>query len=280
MAAFIGRNHYLPASRIFNQLYERYFPDQLKKMGLIEKMVSANVGDKGIIMEISKKLEGNTDLKEKLDKICRANLSSKKMKTDKDGLVGVIMEDKTLTKDEKETLKTAMDGYTSKKFGTIREGNALDIYKKAHKGEKVITGLDSKSKRLFDEGGVEMWVISKVDAMNDDGVIIEIKNRMYKLFNEIREYEWLQVQTYLDVYDLEHAVLVEYLNDEGGDEDNMKVNKIERDHKFWNDVVLVELRKYFAVLLKIIMNVDLMTEYMSLSENEQNEFIKKIIRSG
>ncbi len=71
MAAFIGRNHYLPASRIFNQLYERYFPDQLKKMGLIEKVVSANVGDKRIIMEISKKLEGNTDLKEKLDKICR-----------------------------------------------------------------------------------------------------------------------------------------------------------------------------------------------------------------
>jgi hypothetical protein len=67
----------------------------------------------------------------------------------------------------------------------------------------------------------------------------------------------------------------------GADEvDNMKVNKIERDRKFWNDVVLVELKKYFGVLLKIIMNVDLMTEYMSLSENEQNEFIKKIIRSG
>jgi len=60
----------------------------------------------------------------------------------------------------------------------------------------------------------------------------------------------------------------------------MKVNKIERDRKFWNDVVLVELRKYFGVLLKIIMNVDLMTEYMSLSENEQNEFIKKLIRGG
>ena len=44
--------------------------------------------------------------------------------------------------------------------------------------------------------------------------------------------------------------------------------------------VLVELRKYFAVLLKIIMNVDLMKEYMSLSENEQNEFIKKLIRGG
>jgi len=32
--------------------------------------------------------------------------------------------------------------------------------------------------------------------------------------------------------------------------------------------------------LKIIMDVDLMTEYMSLSENEQNEFIKKLIRGG
>ena len=61
---------------------------------------------------------------------------------------------------------------------------------------------------------------------------------------------------------------------------NMKVNKIERDRKFWNEVVLVELRKYFGVLLKIIMNVGLMTEYMSLSENEQNEFIKKLIRGG
>jgi hypothetical protein len=78
---------------------------------------------------------------------------------------------------------------------------------------------------------------------------------------------------------LEKAVLVEYLV--GADEvDNMKVNKIERDCKFWNEVVVVELRKYFGVLLKIIMNVDLMTEYMSLSENEQNEFIKKLIRGG
>jgi hypothetical protein len=78
---------------------------------------------------------------------------------------------------------------------------------------------------------------------------------------------------------LESAVLVEYLV--GADEvDNMKVNKIERDRKFWNEVVLVELKKYFGVLLKIIMNVDLMTEYMSLSENEQNEFIKKLIRGG
>jgi hypothetical protein len=116
--------------------------------------------------------------------------------------------------------------------------------------------------------------------MNDERVVIEIKNRMYKLFNEVREYEWLQVQTYLDVYDLDRALLVEYLNDGGGadEADNMKVNKIERDRKFWDEVVLVELWQYFSVLLKIIMNVDIMTEYMSLSENEQNEFIKKMIR--
>lgn len=280
LAAFIGRNHYTPASRIFNQLYEKYFPEQLKKMGLIDKVVSANIGDKGIIMDISKKLEGNTDLKEKLDKICQGNLSSKKMKTDKDGLVSVIMDNKTLTKDEKETLKTAMDGYTSKKFGTIREVNALDIYRKIYKNEKIITGIDSKSKKVFRDGDIELWLISKVDAMNDERVVIEIKNRMYKLFNEVREYEWLQVQTYLDVYDLDRALLVEYLNDSGAadEADNMKVNKIERDRKFWDEVVLAELWQYFSVLLKIIMNVDLMTEYMSLSENEQNEFIKKMIR--
>jgi hypothetical protein len=202
------------------------------------------------------------------------------MKTDKDGLVSVIMDNKTLTKDEKETLKTAMDGYTSKKFGTIREVNALDIYRKIYKNEKIITGIDSKSKKVFRDGDVELWLISKIDAMNDERVVIEIKNRMYKLFNEVREYEWLQVQTYLDVYDLDKALLVEYLNDGGGadEADNMKVNKIERDRKFWDEVVLVELWQYFSVLLKIIMNMDIMTEYMSLSENEQNEFIKKMIR--
>ena len=202
------------------------------------------------------------------------------MKTDKDGLVSVIMDNKTLTKDEKETLKTAMDGYTSKKFGTIREVNALDIYRKIYKNEKIITGIDSKSKKVFRDGDIELWLISKVDAMNDERVVIEIKNRMYKLFNEVREYEWLQVQTYLDVYDLDRALLVEYLNDGGATDeaDNMKVNKIERDRKFWDEVVLAELWQYFSVLLKIIMNVGLMTEYMSLSENEQNEFIKKMIR--
>jgi hypothetical protein len=179
-----------------------------------------------------------------------------------------------LAEEDKKEVRKIVEGYTNKRFGTIREINAIDFYKEKYDVE-VITKIDQRSKKILTIDGVELWVISKLDGMKMDGTVIEIKNRIYKLFDEVREYEWLQVQAYLHVYGLPKAELVEFLQNSGG---TMKINQVEKDDTYWNEILLKILGDYFRVFLKIIGNDAKIKKYMKFGETEQNEYIKKLVR--
>ena len=179
-----------------------------------------------------------------------------------------------LAEEDKKEVRKIVEGYTNKRFGTIREVNALDFYKEKYNVE-VITKIDQRSKKILTIDGTELWVISKLDGMKMDGTVIEIKNRIYKLFDEVREYEWLQVQAYLHVYGLPKAELVEFLQNSGG---TMKINEVKKDETYWNDILLKILEDYFRVFLKIIKNEEKIRKYMKFGETEQNEYIKKLVR--
>lgn len=274
LAAFIGKNAHTNTCRIFNKLYEKYFSDILIKGHKYDKIKEANIGDSGSIEKITQKLSNNKDLKEKLDNLCQNNTSSFAMKKDAEKLVKKILDTEQLSTDEQTLLKKAADGYTNKKFGTIREFNAVDVYRERMNVD-VVQKIQSRSKKILEYQGNELWIISKIDAMKMDGTVLEIKNRMYKIFDEVREYEWLQVQTYLEVYNLENAELVEFLKINEG---QMQINQIARDRKYWEEIVLKDLNNYFKTMINIISEEKKLKKYMDITETEQNEMIKKMVR--
>lgn len=66
-------------------------------------------------------------------------------------------------------------------------------------------------------GSFTWYVGGKIDAIDDDRtLLIEIKNRVNRLFYRIPFYESVQVQAYLHLLDLERGVLVECLKSAGG----------------------------------------------------------------
>ncbi len=274
LAAFIGKNIHTNPSRIFNKLYEKYYSDKLSTINLIDKVKKSNIGDGGNIDLICNKLDNNKDLRIKLENICKINTSSLTMKKSADELVKNVLDNEKLTLDEKNILKKATEGYTNKMFGTIKEENVVDVYKNRMKID-LVTGIQSRNKKILDYEGNELWIISKIDAMKYDGTVLEIKNRMYKLFEEVREYEWLQVQTYLEVYNLENAELVEFLKIGDGE---MRINQIKRDRKYWEEIVVRELGLYFRTMIKLINDNKALKKYWDMSEKEQSEMIKKMVR--
>lgn len=261
LAAFIGKNPHIPASRIFNSLYEKYYK------------VGKTVGDSEKIQKIGDKIE-NKKLLSDIDTICNNNKSPEMMQKDREVLIKTLENAKDLAEEDKKEVRKIVEGYTNKRFGTIREINALDFYKEKYNVE-VITKIDQRSKKILAIDDTELWIISRLDGMKMDGTVIEIKNRIYKLFDEVREYEWLQVQAYLNVYGLPKAELVEFLQNSGG---TMKINEVERDDTYWGEVLLKILGDYFRVFLKIIKNESKIKKYMSFGETEQNEYIKKLVR--
>lgn len=100
--------------------------------------------------------------------------------------------------------------------------------------------------------GVPWYVGGKIDALSDDGeLVIEIKNRVNRLFYRAPAWEALQVQTYLELLDVGQGALVEcFKSDSGSVQTN--VVPIARDRGLWKDDVVPKLRKFVAFLLKLL----------------------------
>ena len=90
--------------------------------------------------------------------------------------------------------------------------------------------------------GTKYVICGKIDRIEErpDGsrVLVEIKNRTNRLFRSVPEYEFIQVQVYLQLLGLVHARLVEQYNSQ------ILSHDITRDEEFWDNEILPELKKF------------------------------------
>jgi len=265
LAAFIGKNPHMYSSKIFNRLFQKYFPTK-------DVLAVPFQTDSQTIDLISEKTS-NKNFRFQLDEIIKNNNSSFLVKSQKDSLVNQIIQSNNLSQEDQQLLVKIADSYTNKKFGEISEKTAIEVYED-RTGEEVVKKIDSRVKKILEYNGIELVVKSKIDAMKYDGTIVEVKNRIYKLFEEVREYEWLQVQVYMEVYNLERGQLVEYLRGTG----EMRVTELQRDRKYWEEIVVKQLGNYFRTMINLVGDSVKRKKYLSLTETEQNEMIKKMIR--
>ena len=90
--------------------------------------------------------------------------------------------------------------------------------------------------------GTKYVICGKIDRIEErpDGsrILVEIKNRTNRLFRSVPEYEFIQVQVYLQLLGLVHARLVEQYNNQ------ILSHDITRDEEFWDNKILPELKKF------------------------------------
>ena len=90
--------------------------------------------------------------------------------------------------------------------------------------------------------GTEYQVVGRIDRyqQKEDGtkVLVEIKNRTKALFNKVRDYEFVQVLTYLHMMNLQEARLIEQFNKE------RKSYDINFDQEYWNSEVVPKMENF------------------------------------
>jgi hypothetical protein len=88
-------------------------------------------------------------------------------------------------------------------FGTHQENPVVQRFQEQFgQAVQLDPRLHRKSYGTFELQG-------KIDGRLADGRVLEIKNRVRGLFREVRDYEMMQVQTYLDLLDAPSAILCE-----------------------------------------------------------------------
>lgn len=106
---------------------------------------------------------------------------------------------------------------------------------------------------IADVDGIPIYIAGKIDALGTDGgTIVEIKNRINRLFYDIPMHERIQVMAYLfAVPQASTAVLVECLTRDDGTVLAHSV-PIEWDEDFWEDVVLPRVRNFVRYLFRLL----------------------------
>lgn len=117
-------------------------------------------------------------------------------------------------------------------------------------------------RHMGDIDGVPWFVGGKIDAMSDDGaLLIEIKNRVNRLFYHAPSYEAVQVQTYLELLDMQHGVLVECLKGEHGVQTN--AIPIARNRVLWKHEVVPKLARFVAFVLRLLRDPRLQDAFLT-----------------
>jgi len=158
-----------------------------------------------------------------------------------------LLKKEELEKKEQEARKNAKIAQELRDIADATERKWKDMLdKKSAVADKLPGNLIRDHKfynfPVCDIDGVRYVICGKVDRIeklpDDSKVLIEIKNRANRLFNFVPEYEFIQVQVYLQLLDLVHARVVEQYNDQ------ILSHDITRDDELWNNKILPELRKF------------------------------------
>lgn len=208
VAACIGANRHKKISEAMDATWARVAPETyyeaMERNGL-------KTADQSINEIMAKSQAVKTMLDRSL--IPSESASSEHVASAYETQLKTVMCDADLQDDEKKAVDDALRRNLYTTFGNVKEDVALDHV-------RTLLGIDAVQDNTFykQQGGtvrlngdtVPWYVGGKIDAINPErSLVIEIKNRINRLFYKIPYHEQIQLQAYLELLQINHGVLCE-----------------------------------------------------------------------
>lgn len=209
------------------------------------------VTDDDIIKKISS--NNNIDLSTELKKCNKINNIS-----DLDTMKNEIFKKiENLNEIEKDEITKSIKNVTNTKFGIRNEDDVTKLYENMT-GNSITKDNKYYKIKLFEFNDINVYIGGKIDGINETGSIIEVKNRVNKLFYELRPYEKVQIMCYMHLFNTKEGHLVEALK-----KSNTSINiiKVEYDEEYIN--YIIDKIKVFAIFFKeFVHNHDMKIDIM------------------
>ena len=232
LAACIGKNPYKKPDEVLLEMWKKYSPETFKGETTDDrnlKAVKASPQTRALFYQVLKMKPANSD-----EVALAINETLAKVDLDPN-----------LTKAQKKDAGECMRKMLSTHHGTRSEAKTAD-----QDEEKLEIDNSFHTLAVTKIGDIQFEIVGKIDrlqvAENGEKTLVEIKNRARCLFGEVKEYEHLQVQTYLQMLDLRHGRLTEQFNEE------RRHYPIERDDELWHGDVMPKLVAYCEKLYATI----------------------------
>lgn len=252
IAACIGCNRHKKPADAMESMWERMDPesyrDALRRTGCtteadrVQKIIQDDAFIKHVIDQSTLACAHSHDVASKYDAASRV-ISNLDLDTDDKKVI-----DATVKRNLYTNYGTASEHHALVKVREMLSINAKtdDTFYKAHIG---------------DVDGIALWVGGKIDAITEDrSLVIEIKNRIRRLFYKIPFYEIIQLQTYLQLLDVSRGAVVECLTTTG--ESMINIVPVRRDRGLWSDMMVPKMKAYTRVLTDLLTNIDFQDAFL------------------
>lgn len=248
LAIITGHNKYQNRVDLIHKIWERNFRDDYQNTVKLmnDRQIDVVLEDTDIqkVKNISKKYD--IPLETKIN-TCINSQNVKNLSENKQTILNDCKD--KLSKQDFETLKKSLNQVGNTNFGTKNESNALKKYQNTIDVEILTTDKFFKKKLVNYHDRV--WAIGgKIDGIRRDNGLVEIKNRAYKLFYKLRDYEKIQIMAYMNILDLEKGFLIEALKKPN--DCDINVIEVNYDESFWESVIKPKLFRFIKFFDKFI----------------------------
>lgn len=218
VAACIGRNPYKTPKEAFAAIYKRYDAEDYEKRGLVSEA------------DVAKKvLEATPGLNRVLHETARETHTTEGIEAKVKEVAALVP--KTASAQEAKAAKDFIRSSIFTSLGCNRETPVFDRLE-GLLGQPVDRDAAlHKAKMGTLKNGIPWFVCGRIDGLAQDGSVVEIKNRVRKLFNKVPDYELVQIMCYMNLLKSPKGFLVESF------EGDASVHEVAYDEEAWKDIV-------------------------------------------
>lgn len=261
VAAAIGCNRHKKQDDAIDLMWERLAPESyyaaLRRNGVesdaekIDKLLSADERARVVVETSMLACATSSDVAMKYDSVSKKIGSFGDMTEEQRALVDSAVKRNLYT-----NYGTASEHHALVK---VRETLGINAYPDAAFYKDKIGEIRANS------GGppIDVWIGGKIDAINEDrSLVIEIKNRIRRLFYKVPFYEIIQVQCYLHLLDVSRGAVVECLTT-APQNSSINIVPVKRDRDLWTETIVPKSLAFAATFVDIINSTAIQDAYMS-----------------
>jgi hypothetical protein len=228
VAAMVGRHRYKPRVEVLDELVKKYAPEKFtgktKEDKATEALAVSSTAQEVLESALNIKAENSTQV-QRVFKEARERINF----------------DPKLNDEQKAEVIEHIRSKVYTTHGTRSEDKTSDKVE-TEEGARFVRDDSFYRLDVCKLGETQYVIMGRVDRIEErpDGskVLVEIKNRANRLFKSVPEYEFIQIQVYLQILGLVHARLVEQYNNQ------VKSHDVDRDEETWTNELLPELVKF------------------------------------
>jgi hypothetical protein len=256
LAACLNRNKYKSVNECTRLIWTRYDSESYNSALMRNELEPE---------ESVEKILESSGVKESIQLLIRENDQKNSLKLE-DEIKKVFQDSNDSNVELDKKLMNQVKSFIHTSKGTRDEEKSLDLVQ-----EETGIAIEQRNSKFYKKKiNEKVSVGGRVDGIQSDGTLVEMKNRQYRFFNVVPIYEKIQVHVYMFLTDRQECKLIESFRGK------TKTTMITFDQNLW-DSIKIEIEAFAESFHNLQEDPKLQDHLLSNPNNDFSNYVQEVV---